>query len=447
MRLAVAISFSALLGGSACGSKSGPAPVAPANPASADASPGAAAPVAAENPADAAAAPSGGDTTSPGAAPAEADTSAPPADAGAAADPAAGDAVVAVTEVAGEPAAPVEPDDGEKQVVEAWRLEKPAEVPPLEKTTGTCIAGIDVDWGNSFFAPALDGRKLELCLFEPAAEDGKMAASCWALDLDTRVIDKLKKAPSRLAALLAPEPEPKASANSKVGKDRKTVEARIGPSDDPKAPFKRLETGGLLVDAVVENAEFYAVSPFFDGSAETEGKRVIVFSRATGEKVSELSLDALGSPCPVVSFAGAMLYVEAGVCAGPGAMGYFLDPKTGAIAHRLGGLENSAAAFGVAPVKLDNGDYAFREQYGLGIFVHDGKTGAHKKTVNLSSTIKKSEDGNVYGAPEGGAMLALGSPIESLVLLQLGRIAIVDPKTWTVTRLIELEACPTDPAP
>jgi hypothetical protein len=261
------------------------------------------------------------------------------------------------------------------------------------------------------------------------------------------VIDKLKKAPSRLAALLAPEPEPRASANSKVGKDKKTVEARIGPSDDPKARFKRLDIGDMVVGEVIENADYYAVYPGFHGPAESADIPVIVFSRTTGERVSELSLAALESACPIVSFAGAMLYVQAGVCAGPGAMGYFLDPKTGAIAHRLGGLENSAAAYGVAPVRLDDGDYAFREQYGFGIFVHDGKTGAHKKTINLSSTLKASENGEVHGAPEGGAMMALGAPIESLVLLQLGRVVLVNPKSWTVTRIIELGPCPADPAP
>ena len=447
MRLAVALSFTALLGGSACGSKSGPAPVEPAKPASTDAASTATAPPtpAADNPADAVAGPGGTDTASQGATPPEADTSAPP-DVGGVAVPDPSDAVAA-SDAAGEPAAPAEPEDGEKPVVEAWQLAKPAEVPPLEKATGACIPGVDVNWGDSFFAPALDGRKLELCLLDSGAADGRIAANCWALDLETLAIDKLKKAPGRVATLLDPEPKPRTSANSKIGKDRKTVEGRIGPSDDAKAPFKRLDTGGLIVDAIVENADFYAVSPAFDGSAETEGKRVIVFSRATGDKVSELSLDALGSPCPIASFAGAMLYVEAGVCAGPGAMGYFLDPKTGAIAHRLGGLENSAAAYGVAPVGLDDGDFAFREQYGFGIFVHDGKTGAHKRTVNLSSTLRKSEDGSVYGAPEGGAMMALGSPIESLVVLQAGRVALVDPKTWSVTRLIELEACPVDPAP
>jgi hypothetical protein len=347
-------------------------------------------------------------------------------------------------------------DTGEAEYVEPWAKVAPAAVPELTPTTGACVPGAGQMFGGTFTWPELAGRTLELCINLP--EDPPEKPTCYGLDLDSAKVEKLAKLPARFAKAASGDWSLPSAADARLSKDKKKAEARIGAG--PKAPFKRLDTGKVGVDRIVSNDAYYATSP----SAWTEDlslvpeAKIMTFARETGAKVAEIPIESLESPCPLIWFAGELLYVEAGVCAGPGAVGYFIDPATGKVVQRLGGGERSASAYGVQPVPLDNGHVAFREQYGFAIFVHDRKTAAVLQTVNLTNTLAKGEDGLPLAEPEGGAMFALrkgaatnapagpdnptDSPIESLVVLQKDRVALVDPNSWAVTRLIALTGCP-----
>lgn len=334
-------------------------------------------------------------------------------------------------------------DTAEAEYVEPWAKVAPAAVPPPTPTTGACVPGAGQPFSGTFTWPELAGRALELCVNLP--EDPPEKPTCYALDLDTAKVDKLEKLPARFVRAAAGDWSLPSAPDTRLSKDKKKAEARIGAG--PKAPFKRLETGAVGVDRIVSNDAYFATSPsaWTDDLSLVPEAKIMTFARETGAKVAEIPIESLESPCPVIWFAGELLYVEAGVCAGPGAVGFFIDPATGKVVQRLGGGERSASAYGVQPVPLDDGHIAFREQYGNALFVHDRKTAAVLKTLNLTATLARGEDGLPVVEPEGGAMFALKKaegPIESLVVLQKDRVAVIDPANWAVTRLIVLTGCP-----
>lgn len=366
------------------------------------------------------------------------------ADAGAGAAVSA-DAGEGANDVAGASAdtAGAQADTEEAEYVEPWTRVPPVAVPAPTASTGACIPGAGQPFAGYFTWPELAGRALELCVNLP--EDPPEKPTCYALDLDSAKVDKLKKLPARFVRAAAGDWSLPSAPDTRLSKDKKKAEARIG--EGPKAPFKRLETGAVGVDRIVSNAAYFATSPsaWTDDLSLVPEAKIMTFARASGAKVAEIPIESLESPCPLIWFAGELLYVEAGVCAGPGAVGFFIDPATGKVVQRLGGGERSASAYGVQPVPLDDGHIAFREQYGNALFVHDRKTAAVLRTLNLSATLARGEDGLPVTEPEGGAMFALkktDGPIESLVVLQKDRVVLVDPTTWTVTRLIALTGCP-----
>lgn len=338
-------------------------------------------------------------------------------------------------------------DESEPESIPAWARVPPVAVPPLAAASGPCIPGAGQLFGGYFSSPELSNRTLELCVHLP--EDDPDRPTCYGLDLDTAVVTKLAKLPARFSRYARGDWSLPSAPEARISKDKKKVEAKVGPAG--KARMKRLDTGRIGVDRVVANARYYATTPsaWTDDLSQVGDARIYVFSRETGARVSELSIEAIESPCPQIWFSGELLYVEAGVCAGPGAVGLFVDPASGRVLTTLGGGEHSASAYGVVPVPLDDGHIAFREQYGMAIFVHDRTTGALLHAVNISKTLPTDEDGQPWQEPEGGAMFALraaqgeaGARIEALVVLQRDRVALVDPATWTVTRLIGLTGCP-----
>lgn len=348
------------------------------------------------------------------------------------------------TRTSGDAAAASEtaPDTEEEVPKEAWTLVPPVGVPAAEPSTGLCVPGAGQQFGGFFNWPELTGRKLELCVNEPDKDPER--PTCYTLDIDTLEVQRLKALPARFVRAADSGWGLPSSPDARISKNKKKVEARIGAGS--KAPFKRLDTGDVGVERVVSNDRFYATSPsaWTDDLSQLPDARILVFSRESGKRVAEIPLEPMETSCPVIWFAGELLYVEAGVCAGPGATGLFIDPMTGQVKKKLGGLDQSASAYGVAPVALDDGHFAFREQYGMGIFVHDRATAEVLRTINLSATLAKGEDGLPMTEPEGGAMFPLrkDGPIERLVVLQKDRVVLVDPATWTVTRLISLTGCP-----
>lgn len=318
----------------------------------------------------------------------------------------------------------------------AWELSTPLPIPAPTEVAGACIADL-VEEYDPLVPIGVKGRVLELC----RGSDERSEPTCWRLDLDQATLAKTRATKDAKARLRGESPEV-VPAGIEIARDRRSVRSCVGPC-------VKLELGGVRVGQVGLAGErvFVASEILFDDTLG-EKRAVQVFDARSGKRLFELSYETLESECPVFHWAGEMLYAELGVCAGPGAFGVFFDGTRGARVGTLGGQAQSDAAYGVVPIVLPSGEVAFREQYGHAIFFHDGKTGAHLRTLNISKALTADDEGRPLGEPEGGwmrlATTADGKP--ELIVGHGGfdrdRILLVDPTAASVTRVLKLEACP-----
>ncbi len=334
--------------------------------------------------------------------------------------------------VATRPPIPEHNPDGEPQP-EAWQMVTPAPIPPPTKVTGTCmpLGDYTVIWEPE----AAGGAAVDLC-YVADFEAGE--ANCWRVDVDAATVTSVKPSATFLARLKGTPPAP--AGDVRIESDgARVVAGKV-----------ELALGGEKAGQVGRVGPFVFVGPPFDSDwmetvdADT-GPFIRIFDAASGRLVRTVDIAAFESPCPQLFAAGALVYVEAGVCAGPGAMGYFLDPATGRTVGTLGATPQSAAAWNVRPVPLESGAIAFREQYGMGLFVHDPKDARLLSTLNLSAAVRRVDGGEWWdNAPdEGGlAQLADGRLVSTFGGGSRDRLLVIAAEGKAVTRLLELPRCP-----
>lgn len=334
------------------------------------------------------------------------------------------------------PAAPPEPDP-DALPPEAWTLSPPMKVPAPTPSSGACIPELLEDF-RPFDHAHLEARVLELCRGLDA--DGSL--ECFTLDLDAGVVAKARpSAAIKAQARHRPRELPRELELAKDGKHAKVCVGKCVPID----------LKGLFVGQAGVSGDLLFVGPGFDsGELPEEARAIRVYDARSGAELSHHTTASLESECPLAHWAGQTLYVEAGVCAGPGAVGRFFDPA-GKPLGLLGGGPDSASAYGVVPVPIDGGLVAFREQYGHAIFIHDGRTAKVERRMNLVDTLARTEYGDPALAPEEGWMFGArrADGRTELVVVQGGmsrdRVLLVDPETQAISRLIKLAACPSKP--
>lgn len=290
-------------------------------------------------------------------------------------------------------------------------------------------------YADGFGYAHIEKRSLELCNYG----DGD-AITCYALDLDSGAVKSIK--PPK-AAKITSDSKPVFPKAIKVAPDAKSAKVCV----DKKCV--NLDLKGMTVDdAGLSAGRVFIAGGMSDAEGAEATTAVRVYDAVTGAELSSLTYGALESTCPIVSWAGEVLYVEEGVCAGPGAVGVFFDATTGKKLGLLGGTSESASAYAVTPIALANGLVAFREQYGNGIFFHDAKTGALTKRMNLSSALLKDESGEASTSPTEGWMHAATTADGKTELivgngsLSRKRVLVIDPEALTITRMFELTPCP-----
>lgn len=411
MRKSVVVVVVSLTGLVGCGKSAPPPPVAASAPADVSAAPG------------------------PEVAKASEDVATGPADAAAAVDAApAGDAAAtgaAAAAIDGAAVGDVEPP----LPPEPWALSPPVAVPAATPITGACVPEL-IESYSSFGYTAVNGRKLELCRWGDAPDH----VECWSLDLDTSTLAPMK-VPK--AAKVASQGGPVMPKELKVTAGGRAAKSCVGKS------CVALDLQGMTAWAGgVSAGRVFVAAGMADAEGADESKAVRVYDATSGAELSSHTFGELESVCPMFSWAGEVLYVEAGVCAGPGAVGIFYDAVSGKKLGVLGGASESASAYGVTPLVLPSGLVAFREQYGRGIFFHDGKTGAIVKRMNLVAALVHDASGEPSTSPEEGWMQAVPTA-DGKVELVLGngaesrrRLLVVDPETQALTRVLELPRCP-----
>ncbi|MBL8787385.1 MAG: hypothetical protein JNJ59_20935 [Deltaproteobacteria bacterium] len=341
---------------------------------------------------------------------------------------------------AGDAAAPSAADTEEPEFPpEAWTLAAALPAPTPTPATGACVKGIAEE--PAFMSPIVVDHKVELCR---SADYTAATLECWTLDLDTAALAQTKPS-NAMKGRFGELPAKATTPGLQITKKGKAAKACL--EDAGKKKCVDLELGGLRVGQAALAGTRVFVAPAFD-SAEVElqsDSAITVFDATTGKRLASIPLAPFESQCPNISWAGEVLYIEAGVCAGPGAVGFFVDPLTGKTLSLLGGGKNSASAYGVTPIALPDGRVAFREQYGHAIFFHDPKTGAHLKTLNLTATLKKQVEFEGFdNSPEEGDMALLD---DGRLLVTQGagsrdRVVLVDPVAGKIDKLITLPACP-----
>jgi len=328
--------------------------------------------------------------------------------------------------------------DYEDPPPEPWTLSPAAPVPKATSTTGACIPAL-VD-GSPFWEPVASGNTVELCRVD---DYEALKATCYTLDVDSGVLSV--KPPSKAFLARLSGGYQRARGPVKRADDGSSAQSCVGAC----VP---LDLCGMKAGNVGVVGPFAFVGPGFDGdwgrdplNHQLASPMVRVFDATTGALRTLIDLEAFESECPEVFGTGAVVYVEVGVCAGPGASGYFFDPGTGAFLGTLGGAVNSASAWSVRPVALGSGRFAFRDQYGMAIYTHSGADGTLVSRLNLTGALNPPADewGFAASPEEGGmAQLADGRLVVTNGERQRDRVTVVDKDAAKIVKVIALQPCP-----
>ena len=224
---------------------------------------------------------------------------------------------------------------------------------------------------------AADGDLVQFCV-----ADGNGGSQCFSVELDSKKLEKLTRPPIPQAATLA---TPVARLQSTPSE----VTVCTGDSDSTcKALKPRIKKSDNPIEAAV-NGQGTVVAMLL-GDAES-GKGVAeVWSVAKKKKLASIKYAKGDYRCGTAFVLDDLVFISAGVCAGPAARGALYTTKGKKVAD-LGGKD--FGTYGTVPIQLGDHRWAFLSETGGVIAIHDSKTGKLEKTIDLLA---------LWAAPAGG---------------------------------------------
>ena len=312
------------------------------------------------------------------------------------------------------------PDPGAHAVVEPISAAK--DQVPVKEVPVACIPTPDV---ASVTHAGADGNRVLYCVGGDA--------SCFALDLATGKLERLKAPPATTpvgngARVETTDPELKVC----TGSDCKALTPKIMPGANPiRAATNAAGTAFVLLLGDAEGGKGYA--EIWDVA---KAKKTATFRYARGDY-----------KCGEVAMLGDTIYVNATNCSGPTARAGLFSLKGAKIAN-VG--KGEFGTYGNALVQLTTSTWAFLEENGNRIAIQDVAKGKILKTIDVSALWRK--DGSP--AKEKDKEPAMGNPGESAIVrvddLRLaviagaphnGSVAEIDTDAGTA-RVIRAPLCP-----
>ena len=288
---------------------------------------------------------------------------------------------------------------------------------------------------------AADGDLVQYCV-----ADGSGDPSCYAVELDKKKWEKLPSPPIPQQPSMTPPVARLQSTPAEVrvcpieGGTCKALKPRIRPGENP------------LEAAVNAQGTWAAV---LIGDAEAGKGQVQVWNVGKKKKTAAIKYAKGDYKCGTAHVIDELVFISAGVCAGPSARGTLWTTKGKKVAD-VGGKD--FGTYGSVPVQLGEHRWAFLSETGDAVAIHDSTTGALEKTIDLASLWAaggSDDDGDGDGGGAGGG----GNPGESALLRggdgkllvvtgspRAGSIGVIDVDGGTVDVIAALPCTGDEPA-
>jgi len=196
--------------------------------------------------------------------------------------------------------------------------------------------------------------------------DGEEANECFHVDLEASKFEKLDAQPKPQALTLAESEARIETTPTEIkvckGEDCKVVKPKV-PKNAENPIDARVNAAGTmaLVFPSAGLAEVWSVD---------KGKKLTAVKYAKGEY-----------KCGTGQILDELLYISVSNCSGPAAKGYLYSSKGKKLAD-VGGKD--FGTYNTLPIQVDENTWAFLEESGTQVALHDGKTGKLIKAIDVS---------------------------------------------------------------
>ncbi len=258
--------------------------------------------------------------------------------------------------------------------------------------------------------------------------------------------------------------------------ERKTLAPRDLPASTTAPGAKTMDVpGGLRVDfesgaislCTTEFTDCKALDVTGDryirGDFDSDRKRVVVttegrpgapfkatfYDVVTRRTVKTLTIGTDDYPCGDIEFLGPeVLLVRRQQCDAARGEALLLDPTTYATRAQVG--QRGFRGYKVFAAQIEGNRWAFRDQDGLTLAIHDVTTGALLQTLDLAPTwpvdqtrgrpVPDGDDGALFGLGDGRLLVMHDGPAQ-------GTLVLVDGKAGTMLSTLQIPACdrPAEP--
>ena len=282
--------------------------------------------------------------------------------------------------------------------------------------------------------PTAEAEVVQFCV-----ADGNGASQCYSVNLDTKQLDTLPAPPLPQSATMTP-------AAARLQSTPSEVRVCVPDFDGKCTVLKpRIKKGGDNPIEAAINRKGTLVAMLV-GDAEAGKGEAQVWSVAKKKKLAVIKYAKGDYRCGTAHVVDDLVFISAGVCAGPAAHGALYNSKGKKVAD-VGGAD--FGTYGTVPVELAEHRWAFLSETGGVIAIHDSTTGKLEKTIDLLA---------LWGAPaaaDGGEAAVMGTggnPGESVLLRggpgllvvtgspRAGNIGVVDADAGTV-EVVTNRAC------
>ncbi|HVV83237.1 MAG TPA: hypothetical protein VHE35_09155 [Kofleriaceae bacterium] len=255
---------------------------------------------------------------------------------------------------------------------------------------------------------AADGDLVQFCV-----ADGNGDSKCYGVELGSKKWQRLERPPIPQVASLEP---PVAHLRSTPHE----VEVCAGSGDDACNVLKpRVKKAENPIEAAVNGAGTYVAMML--GDAESGKGYAEVWSVAKKKKVGTIKYAKGDYQCGTAHVVDDLVFVSAGLCAGPSARGALYNAKGKKLAD-VGGAD--FGTYGTVPVQIGPHRWAFLSETGGVIAIHDSSTGKLEKTIDLLSLWAPAgggasgggDAGDDGGSSDDAAPATGGNPGESALL-------------------------------
>lgn len=266
-----------------------------------------------------------------------------------------------------------------------------------------------------------EGERVRFCV-------GPAADACFAFDVSTRALEPLGEPPSL------------ASEGARVEVTNARLEVCTGTTCTPLTP-KVLPTAAAL-QAATNPEGTLAVVLLGDPSAGRGHAEV--WDVLSQKRIARFRYARGAFKCGQVAMAGDVIYVSASTCRSPSARAALYTRKGRRLAN-VGGRD--FGTFGNAYTQLEDTTWAFLEENGNRVAIHDVRRGKLVKTIDVSAlwTPDGEPDADAIGNPGESAIVRLGSGRLAVIAGApgTGKLAVIDVASGTV-EIVRAPVCDVD---